>query len=138
MFEKNTKEIRFPPARMKRGPLEKKRGFPREMCEKEFISYFSSFSEQMDEHHLFIKCIGIIRFSCSPRCRTRINMAQLSSVSICPAMDCCSRTPPSNSWVYPTVILCLFGFFSMFRPSEAFLIPFLFEPSKNLTETEVS
>ncbi|XP_015864136.1 thiamine transporter 2 isoform X2 [Peromyscus maniculatus bairdii] len=53
-------------------------------------------------------------------------------------MNCCSRTPPSNSWVYPTVILCLFGFFSMFRPSEAFLIPFLFEPSKNLTETEMT
>ncbi|CAO2625204.1 Thiamine transporter 2 [Lemmus lemmus] len=50
----------------------------------------------------------------------------------------CFRTPPSNSWVYPTVILCLFGFFSMFRPSESFLIPFLSEPSKNLTETEMT
>lgn len=50
----------------------------------------------------------------------------------------CFRTPPSNSWVYPTVILCLFGFFSMFRPSESFLIPFLSDPSKNLTETEMT
>ncbi|XP_051009911.1 thiamine transporter 2 [Acomys russatus] len=54
-----------------------------------------------------------------------------------PAMNCL-RAPPSNSWVYPTVILCLFGFFSMFRPSEAFLIPFLSEPSKNLTSAEMA
>lgn len=53
-------------------------------------------------------------------------------------MDSSCRTPPSNSWVYPTVILCLFGFFSMFRPSEAFLIPFLSEPSKNLTSPEMT
>ncbi|XP_021515935.1 thiamine transporter 2 [Meriones unguiculatus] len=50
----------------------------------------------------------------------------------------CFRSPPSNSWVYPTVILCLYGFFSMFRPSESFLIPFLSEPSKNLTTTEIA
>uniref|UniRef100_A0A8C6HMH6 Thiamine transporter 2 n=1 Tax=Mus spicilegus TaxID=10103 RepID=A0A8C6HMH6_MUSSI len=53
-------------------------------------------------------------------------------------MDSSCRTPPSNSWVYPTVILCLFGFFSMFRPSESFLIPFLSEPSKNLTSPEMT
>ncbi|XP_028645281.1 thiamine transporter 2 isoform X2 [Grammomys surdaster] len=53
-------------------------------------------------------------------------------------MDSSCRTPPSNSWVYPTVILCFFGFFSMFRPSESFLIPFLSEPSKNLTSTEMT
>ncbi|EDL75523.1 solute carrier family 19, member 3 (predicted) [Rattus norvegicus] len=52
-------------------------------------------------------------------------------------MNCC-RTPPRDSWVYPTVILCLFGFFSMFRPSESFLIPFLSGPSKNLTSTEMT
>lgn len=52
-------------------------------------------------------------------------------------MNCC-RAPPRDSWVYPTVILCLFGFFSMFRPSESFLIPFLSGPSKNLTSTEMT
>ncbi|XP_005082582.1 thiamine transporter 2 isoform X2 [Mesocricetus auratus] len=50
----------------------------------------------------------------------------------------CFRTPTSDSWVYPTVILCLFGFFSMFRPAEPFLIPFLSEPSKNLTQAEMT
>ncbi|XP_008824081.1 thiamine transporter 2 isoform X2 [Nannospalax galili] len=50
----------------------------------------------------------------------------------------CFRTSSSNSWVYPTVILCLFGFFSMLRPSEPFLIPYLSEPSKNLTSIEVT
>ncbi|KAM5156451.1 thiamine transporter 2-like [Callospermophilus lateralis] len=52
-------------------------------------------------------------------------------------MDCL-RTSPSNSWIYPTVILCLFGFFSMMRPSEPFLIPYLSGPSKNLTSTEIT
>ncbi|XP_048200560.1 thiamine transporter 2 [Perognathus longimembris pacificus] len=50
----------------------------------------------------------------------------------------CFQTSPSNSWVYPTVILCLFGFFSMMRPSEPFLIPYLSEPSKNLTNTQIT
>ncbi|XP_010606448.1 thiamine transporter 2 isoform X1 [Fukomys damarensis] len=53
------------------------------------------------------------------------------------AMDC-SRTSPSNSWIFPTVILCLYGFFSMMRPSEPFLIPYLSEPDKNLTSTEIT
>ncbi|KAM7105986.1 thiamine transporter 2 isoform 1-T2 [Molossus nigricans] len=48
------------------------------------------------------------------------------------------RTPPSPSWIYPTVILCLFGFFSMMRPSEPFLIPYLSGPDKNLTTTEMT
>ncbi|XP_040123892.2 thiamine transporter 2 isoform X2 [Ictidomys tridecemlineatus] len=52
-------------------------------------------------------------------------------------MDCL-RTSPSNSWIYPTVILCLFGFFSMMRPSEPFLIPYLSGPNKNLTSTEIT
>ncbi|XP_047401699.1 thiamine transporter 2 isoform X1 [Sciurus carolinensis] len=50
----------------------------------------------------------------------------------------CLRTSPGNSWIYPTVILCLFGFFSMMRPSEPFLIPYLSGPSKNLTSTEIT
>uniref|UniRef100_A0A2K6G2A4 Solute carrier family 19 member 3 n=1 Tax=Propithecus coquereli TaxID=379532 RepID=A0A2K6G2A4_PROCO len=48
------------------------------------------------------------------------------------------RTSPSSSWVYPTVILCLFGFFSMMRPSEPFLIPYLSGPNKNLTTAEIT
>ncbi|KAM6151936.1 thiamine transporter 2 [Erethizon dorsatum] len=52
-------------------------------------------------------------------------------------MDC-FRTPRSNSWIFPTVILCLFGFFSLMRPSEPFLIPYLSGPDKNLTSTEIT
>ncbi|XP_032968879.1 thiamine transporter 2 isoform X2 [Rhinolophus ferrumequinum] len=52
-------------------------------------------------------------------------------------MDC-FQTSPSHSWLYPTVILCLFGFFSMMRPSEPFLIPYLSGPDKNLTSTEMT
>lgn len=51
------------------------------------------------------------------------------------AMDC-FQTSPSHSWIYPTVILCLFGFFSMMRPSEPFLILYLSGPDKNLVSTE--
>ncbi|XP_004385877.1 thiamine transporter 2 [Trichechus manatus latirostris] len=50
----------------------------------------------------------------------------------------CFRTSPSHSWVYPTVILCLFGFFSLMRPSEPFLIPYLSGPDKNLTSKEIT
>ncbi|XP_008072420.1 thiamine transporter 2 [Carlito syrichta] len=52
-------------------------------------------------------------------------------------MDC-YRTSPSNSWIYPTVILCLFGFFSTMRPSEPFLVPYLSGPNKNLSSTEIT
>uniref|UniRef100_A0A2I2YTD6 Solute carrier family 19 member 3 n=1 Tax=Gorilla gorilla gorilla TaxID=9595 RepID=A0A2I2YTD6_GORGO len=52
-------------------------------------------------------------------------------------MDC-YRTSLSSSWIYPTVILCLFGFFSMMRPSEPFLIPYLSGPDKNLTSAEIT
>ncbi|XP_045151681.1 thiamine transporter 2 [Echinops telfairi] len=47
-------------------------------------------------------------------------------------------SPPSHSWIYPTVILCLFGFFSMMRPSEPFLIPYLSGPDKNLTSEQIT
>ncbi|KAF0881789.1 thiamine transporter 2 [Crocuta crocuta] len=50
----------------------------------------------------------------------------------------CFKTSPSHSWIYPTVILCLFGFFSMMRPSEPFLIPYLSGPDKNLTSSEIT
>ncbi|KAM4836560.1 thiamine transporter 2 isoform 2-T2 [Thomomys bottae] len=52
-------------------------------------------------------------------------------------MDC-FQTSLSNSWIYPTILLCLFGFFSMMRPSEPFLIPYLSGPSKNLTSSEIT
>ncbi|XP_007940372.1 thiamine transporter 2 [Orycteropus afer afer] len=52
-------------------------------------------------------------------------------------MDC-FQTSPSHSWIYPTVILCLFGFFSQMRPSEPFLIPYLSGPDKNLTSEEIT
>ncbi|XP_007519372.1 thiamine transporter 2 [Erinaceus europaeus] len=50
----------------------------------------------------------------------------------------CFQTSWSNSWIYPTVILCLFGFFSTMRPSEPFIIPYLTGPDKNLTNTEIT
>ncbi|KAL2087469.1 hypothetical protein ACEWY4_016297 [Coilia grayii] len=42
-----------------------------------------------------------------------------------------------ESWLFPTVLLCIYGFFSNFRPSEPFLTAFLLGPDKNLTETQV-
>uniref|UniRef100_A0A8C0KXK2 Thiamine transporter 2-like n=1 Tax=Canis lupus dingo TaxID=286419 RepID=A0A8C0KXK2_CANLU len=47
-------------------------------------------------------------------------------------MNCC-RTSPSHSWVFPTVNLCCFGFFSMMKPSEPFVIPYLAGPDKNIS-----
>ncbi|XP_072539872.1 thiamine transporter 1 [Salminus brasiliensis] len=43
----------------------------------------------------------------------------------------------SESWLCPTVLLCIYGFFCNLRPSEPFLTRFLMGPDKNLTETEV-
>ncbi|XP_016369570.1 thiamine transporter 1 [Sinocyclocheilus rhinocerous] len=43
----------------------------------------------------------------------------------------------SEPWLYPTVLLCIYGFFCSHRPLEPFLTPFLMGPDKNLTETEV-
>ncbi|XP_047211678.1 thiamine transporter 1 isoform X2 [Girardinichthys multiradiatus] len=42
------------------------------------------------------------------------------------------------SAIYPTVLLCVYGFFSSLRPSEPFLTPYLMGPDKNLTETQVT
>ncbi|XP_072817884.1 thiamine transporter 2 isoform X2 [Vicugna pacos] len=50
----------------------------------------------------------------------------------------CFQASPSHSWIYPTVILCLFGFFSTMRPSEPFLMPYLSGPDKNLTSAELT
>ncbi|CDR07497.1 unnamed protein product, partial [Oncorhynchus mykiss] len=41
------------------------------------------------------------------------------------------------SQLYPTILLCVYGFFSNLRPSEPFLTAFLMGPDKNLTETEL-
>ncbi|XP_066548508.1 thiamine transporter 2-like isoform X2 [Amia ocellicauda] len=49
-------------------------------------------------------------------------------------MNCCKR----GTWVYPTVLLCVYGFFSMMRPSEPFLTPYLTGSYKNLTIHQVS
>ncbi|XP_067849010.1 thiamine transporter 1-like isoform X2 [Heptranchias perlo] len=43
-----------------------------------------------------------------------------------------------SSWVYPTALLCVYGFFSNVRPSEPFLTPYLLGPDKNLTEQQVN
>ncbi|XP_007502206.1 thiamine transporter 2-like [Monodelphis domestica] len=51
-------------------------------------------------------------------------------------MDC-SKTK-QHSWIFPTVILCIYGFFSMARPSEPFIIPYLIGPEINLTLSQVS
>ena len=46
-----------------------------------------------------------------------------------------SRRP----WIYFTVIICCYGFFKEFKPSEAFLTPFLVDPKgKNFTKTEIN
>uniref|UniRef100_A0A8C8Z1V6 Thiamine transporter 2 n=1 Tax=Prolemur simus TaxID=1328070 RepID=A0A8C8Z1V6_PROSS len=46
-------------------------------------------------------------------------------------MNCCQTS--SSHWVFPTVILCLFGFFSMMKPSEPFVVPYLAGPDKNIS-----
>ncbi|XP_076159040.1 thiamine transporter 1 [Alosa pseudoharengus] len=43
----------------------------------------------------------------------------------------------SEPWLFPTVLLCMYGFFSNLRPSEPFLTAFLMGPDKNLSETQV-
>ncbi|MEE6469368.1 hypothetical protein FKM82_008604 [Ascaphus truei] len=40
-------------------------------------------------------------------------------------------------WVFPTCLLCSYGFFANLRPSEPFLTPYLLGPDKNLTEKQV-
>ncbi|KAL3999185.1 periplakin [Sarotherodon galilaeus] len=38
---------------------------------------------------------------------------------------------------FPTVLLCVYGFFTSLRPCEPFLTPYLMGPDKNLTATQV-
>ncbi|XP_058043004.1 thiamine transporter 2 isoform X2 [Ahaetulla prasina] len=52
------------------------------------------------------------------------------------AMDCWQKVHQSG-WIFPTLILCIYGFFTMMRPSEPFLTPYLTGPEKNLTIDEV-
>lgn len=42
-----------------------------------------------------------------------------------------------KTWMLPTVLLCLYGFFCNVRPSEPFLTPYLLGPDKNLSERQV-
>lgn len=42
-----------------------------------------------------------------------------------------------RSWRFPTVLLCIYGFFSTVKPLEPFLVPFLTGPDKNLTAEQV-
>ncbi|XP_072897543.1 thiamine transporter 2-like isoform X1 [Hemitrygon akajei] len=55
----------------------------------------------------------------------------------CKSMDCC-RPVKSSGWLYPTLLLCAYGFFTMMRPSEPFLTPYLLGPDKNLTIEQVT
>ncbi|KAM6305268.1 thiamine transporter 2-like [Aegotheles albertisi] len=52
-------------------------------------------------------------------------------------MDCW-KGAVGCSWIYPTIIICVNGFFSTMRPSEPFLTPYLTGPDKNLTIEEVT
>ncbi|XP_027541783.1 thiamine transporter 2-like [Neopelma chrysocephalum] len=49
----------------------------------------------------------------------------------------CWKQENSNTWTFPTLILCLYGFFYMMKPSEPFLAPYLTGPDKNLTADQV-
>ncbi|NXK60039.1 S19A3 protein, partial [Sylvietta virens] len=50
----------------------------------------------------------------------------------------CWKQEITNTWAFPTLILCLYGFFYMMKPSEPFLTPYLTGPDKNLTTDEVT
>ncbi|NXE33305.1 S19A3 protein, partial [Ptilorrhoa leucosticta] len=50
----------------------------------------------------------------------------------------CWKHDKTNTWTFPTVILCLYGFFYMMKPSEPFLTPYLTGQDKNLTTDEVT
>ncbi|NXN78460.1 S19A3 protein, partial [Bombycilla garrulus] len=50
----------------------------------------------------------------------------------------CWKQEKINSWAFPTLILCLYGFLYMMKPSEPFLTPYLIGPDKNLTTDEVT
>ncbi|KFP16673.1 Thiamine transporter 2, partial [Egretta garzetta] len=50
----------------------------------------------------------------------------------------CWKQDKSYTWTFPTLIVCLYGFFCMMKPSEPFLTPYLTGPDKNLTIDEVT
>ncbi|NWX27327.1 S19A3 protein, partial [Notiomystis cincta] len=50
----------------------------------------------------------------------------------------CWKQEKTNTWAFPTLILCLYGFLYMMKPSEPFLTPYLTGPDKNLTIDEVT
>lgn len=49
----------------------------------------------------------------------------------------CWNMGQGYGWLYPTAVLCVYGFLSMMRPAEPFLVPFLTGPQKNFTIHEV-
>lgn len=55
--------------------------------------------------------------------------------SVAPA-DIEHRTPFYRHWYYATIVLCCYGFFKEFKPSEPFLTPYL-EDYKNFTKSQV-
>ncbi|XP_073215960.1 thiamine transporter 2 isoform X3 [Lepidochelys kempii] len=76
-------------------------------------------------------CTGMqTRLQCYlKRCSLQVKVGQ--------AMACWKKIR-SSSWIYPTLVLCIYGFFSLMRPSEPFLTPYLTGPDKNLTIDEVT
>ncbi|NWQ74024.1 S19A3 protein, partial [Columbina picui] len=50
----------------------------------------------------------------------------------------CWKPEKSNTWTFPTLTLCFYGFFCTMKPSEPFLTPYLTGPDKNLTIEEVT
>ncbi|XP_018609467.2 thiamine transporter 2-like [Scleropages formosus] len=50
----------------------------------------------------------------------------------------CWNSQQTSGWMYPTVVICTYGFFSMMRPGEPFLTPFLTGPYKNISISQVS
>ncbi|XP_073437419.1 thiamine transporter 2-like [Dendrobates tinctorius] len=52
-------------------------------------------------------------------------------------MGLCTKLE-NNNWKYPTILLCIYGFFTYMRPSEPFLTPYLTGPVHNLTIEQVT
>uniref|UniRef100_A0A803JJF9 Thiamine transporter 2 n=1 Tax=Xenopus tropicalis TaxID=8364 RepID=A0A803JJF9_XENTR len=49
---------------------------------------------------------------------------------------CCKKYP--NGWIYPTVLLCLYGFFVNLNATDPFIIPYLVGSYHNLTAVQVA
>lgn len=50
----------------------------------------------------------------------------------------CLEKAQSSGWVYPTAVLCFYGFFANFKPAEPFLTPYLVGSYKNISEEQVT